>query len=308
MRGAARPAHRQNVPAGAQPRQKHMGQNRQHDGGPKAGRHAQHGFKGEEIPDRSDDLGRGDLGCIGQQQRIHHRPHDDQHHQRGQKRAQPQITDQQPVGEADQSARRQHRQCRQPHRPAQHAAQGQHHQVGQRENRADRQINPARHDHDGQAKPDQQVFADGPGQATNAARGKHSVDQRAENRDGREQKQKGDGAVDPVFRQDLAHDFVRNQPVAPARQEIACHACLGVSVGKRGGPDVARPCSYNQTLAQPPIWVSSSSVQQDDGVMFSCVICSSGLISANGALPASILACNSILIAAFRSRACPATL
>ena len=226
MRCPARAAHRQNMPARPQAGEKDMHQHGQRHRHEETCRHAENIGKGDEIPDRRGDFLRADLARISQQQSIDHGAHDNQHHQRRQEGAQSEIADQNAVDQADAPAHGQHGKRRQPQWPAHDAAKRQHQQIGQSENRADAEIDAPGHDDDGQAKANQQIFAHRAREIAEIVQRQKVWNQAAENRHGTKQHDEGDGAVDPGFGQQFAHKMIGNQPVSPARIQIACHCHL----------------------------------------------------------------------------------
>ena len=116
----------------------------------------------DEIPDVGFHVARGDLHGIDLQQKFDDRAYERQHDERGQERPQPEKADQEAVDQADQRADANCRDDRRLNRPFRDVDQRQSGEIGQREVRADAEIDAAGQHDDRHADHDQSEFADLP--------------------------------------------------------------------------------------------------------------------------------------------------
>ena len=223
MRGPSRAADGDDVPAGPQAGQHDMNDQRKDCRRKEADRKTHKVAEGEVVPDLGSDRGRTNLLRIAQKQAIHDCADHDQSDQRGQEGAQAQVAYEDAVDEANQRARDQRERHRDPERQAGPAGQNDDHEVGQREHRADAEVDAAGHHDDGQTKAHQQVFPDRLGKIAEVCQREQVRHQRAEDRKQDRQHQDRNGVVDPRLGEDLSHNVVGDQSVAPAHQGVAFH-------------------------------------------------------------------------------------
>ena len=221
VRRAARAADRGDVPAGPQPGQEDMAEDGDDDIDQRHGRNAEDVAAADEIPGRDVGEGRRDGVGVALDQEIVGRAVDDQRDQRGDEGAQPQISDQDAVDGAEQRAAEQGGDHHRRDRPAQHVEQIERAEIGQREDRADRQIDAADDDDQRQPERDEADLAGLARGVGEARRRQEVVDGPAEREADDQEQDDRDGGLGPSLGQDFAEQMIGPVAVTQARQGVA---------------------------------------------------------------------------------------
>ena len=158
-----------------------------------------------------------DGGAVIHHQDVEDGAADDQRDQGGQERAQAHIADQVAVDRAEREAGQERRRERDPHRLLQDEEGADRREAGEREDRADREVDAAAQHHDGEAGDDDGELAELAGGIGQRLRLEEAVDGAAEPGHRDDQRQERNGVVGPALGQDLADQVIGDEVVAQAQ-------------------------------------------------------------------------------------------
>ena len=198
-----------------------MAANGCHQKSPGHGGQAHPGAVAQKVPHRRLGHIAGNLGGIAQAQDLIDRAKNNQGNERGQKRTQAQVANQNAVDRAQQAAAHYRAQHRHGHWPLQDVHHHQRAKVGQGKDGADRQVNAAHNHHQCQAKHNKAHFtglAQGVGHHDGGVKAGHQL---ARGDDHQRQQDHGNSGLGPALGQDLAKPVVRPVPVTQSGQGFA---------------------------------------------------------------------------------------
>ena len=198
-----------------------MAANGCHQKSPGHGGQAHPGAVAQKVPHRRLGHIAGNLGGIAQAQDLIDRAKNNQGNERGQKRPQAQVANQNAVNRTQQAAAHHRSQHRHGHRPFQDVHHHQRAKVGQGKDGADRQVDATHNHHQRQAKHDKAHFTGLAQSVSQHDGGVKAGHQLARGDDHQRQQNHGDSGLGPALGQDLAKPVVRPVPVTQTGQGFA---------------------------------------------------------------------------------------
>ena len=273
----ARAADGHDVPAEADPGQHDMRGDADDGGDDEARRDAEDPVKRHPLPGRRGVEAARDGHRVVEQKRVNEGPHDDEHDERGQEGAQPEVADQHPIYQPHARAHEHDERNAQRQVPFEVVDDRERHEVAEREDRPHREVDAARHHHHGHADSDEEVLPIDPADVRQVRRREEGGVLGSEQHQHRRQDEGGDQRVDPGLRQDLSDHLIGDPARPPPGPVLGCrHALLLQRAFSPRGPQIADRARSGRG-DQPPEAFSSSSVQHEDGVSVSLVMYLSGV-------------------------------